>query len=94
VTNEGGPRFLVVHGETGYIAEQDSDFVAKVVELAHNRELIKQLGAAARQRMAGISWDAAFDKTYAAYRHCLPEQSVAAAPVQAKMAQAHANSQR
>jgi phosphatidylinositol alpha 1,6-mannosyltransferase len=94
VTNEGGPRFLVVPGETGYIAEQDTDFVAKVVQLAHNRELIKQLGAAARQRMAGISWDAAFDKTYAAYRHCLPEQSVAAAaPVQSKMAQAHANSQ-
>jgi phosphatidylinositol alpha 1,6-mannosyltransferase len=95
VTNEGGPRFLVVPGETGYIAEQDSDFVAKVVQLAHDRDLIKQLGAAARQRMAGISWDAAFDKTYAAYRHCLPEQSAAeAAPVQTKMAQAHANSQR
>ena len=44
VTNEGGPRHLVVPGETGYVATQDSEFVAKVVELAHNPELMKQLG--------------------------------------------------
>jgi phosphatidylinositol alpha 1,6-mannosyltransferase len=93
VTNEGGPRFLVVNGETGYIAEQDSEFVAKVVELAHNRVLLKRLGSAAREKMAGISWDAAFEKTYAAYRHCLQEQEQAqVVPEQAKMA--HANSRR
>jgi phosphatidylinositol alpha 1,6-mannosyltransferase len=74
VTNEGGPRNLVVHGETGYIAEKDTDFVGRVVELAHNRELLKKLGSAARERMAGITWDGAFEKTYLAYRHCLPEQ--------------------
>jgi phosphatidylinositol alpha 1,6-mannosyltransferase len=41
VTSEGGPRFLVIPGETGYVAEQDSEFVAKVVELARNRKLLK-----------------------------------------------------
>ncbi len=71
VTNEGGPRYLVADGETGYVAEQDSEFVARIVELAHNRELLKHLGRAARERTAGISWDAAFEKTYAAYRYCL-----------------------
>jgi phosphatidylinositol alpha 1,6-mannosyltransferase len=71
VTNEGGPRHLVADGETGYVAEQDSEFVARVVELAHNRELLKHLGRAARERTSGISWDAAFEKTYAAYRCCL-----------------------
>lgn len=71
VTNEGGPRHLVADGETGYVAEQDSEFVARIVELAHNRELLKHLGRAARERTAGISWDAAFEKTYAAYRYCL-----------------------
>jgi phosphatidylinositol alpha 1,6-mannosyltransferase len=93
VTNEGGPRFLVVPGETGYIAEGDAEFVAKVVELAHNRPLLKRLGNAARERMAGISWDAAFEKTYAAYRHCLPQEAEAAAG-EAKLAQAHANARR
>jgi phosphatidylinositol alpha 1,6-mannosyltransferase len=95
VTNEGGPRFLVVNGETGYITEQDAEFVSKVVELAHNRDLLKRLGNAARERMAGISWDAAFEKTYAAYRHCLQEREQAQlVPEQSKLAQAHANSRR
>jgi len=94
VTNEGGPRHLVVPGETGYVAMQDAEFVGKVVELAHNPELMKQLGTAARERMAGISWDAAFEKTYAAYRYCLPEKArEQVVPEKANMARAHANTQ-
>ncbi len=74
VTNEGGPRHLVVHGVSGYVAEKDADFVGRVLELAHNRELLRKLGRAAREKMAGITWDRAFEKTYAAYRHCLPAE--------------------
>lgn len=74
VTNEGGPRHLVVPAETGYIAEKDAEFVERVVELAHNRERLKKFGSAARERMTGITWDGAFEKTYAAYRHCLPAE--------------------
>ena len=93
VINEGGPPHLVVHGETGYITETDAEFVSRVVELAHNPELRNRLGRAARERMAGISWDAAFEKTYAAYRHCLLEKMQAEmAPEKAKMA--HANMRR
>jgi len=75
VTNEGGPRHLVAQGQTGYIAGQDAEFVAKVVELAHHRERLKRLGAAARQRVEGISWDAAFEQTYKAYWHCLGKEA-------------------
>jgi phosphatidylinositol alpha 1,6-mannosyltransferase len=95
VTNEGGPRDLVVHGETGYIAENDPEFVARVVELAHNRELAKKLGSAARERMAGITWDGAFEKTYAAYRYCLPaERQSECVAEKAKAAQTQAGLQR
>jgi phosphatidylinositol alpha 1,6-mannosyltransferase len=95
VTNEGGPRHLVVHGETGYVAEQDPEFIARVVELAHNRELLRRLGRAARERMGGISWDAAFEKTYAAYRYCLQEKTQEQnAAENVKLAQAHANLRR
>jgi phosphatidylinositol alpha 1,6-mannosyltransferase len=95
VTNEGGPRHLVVHGETGYVAEQDSEFIARVVELAHNSELLRRLGKAARERMGGISWDAAFEKTYAAYRYCLQEKTQEQnAAENVKLAQAHANLRR
>jgi phosphatidylinositol alpha 1,6-mannosyltransferase len=95
VTNEGGPRHLVVDRETGYVAQDETEFVARVVELAHNRERLKLLGRAAREKMAGISWDAAFEKTYAAYRHCLREKLQAEAVTEtAKMAKAPAHIRR
>lgn len=95
VTNEGGPRHLVVQGETGYVAEQDSEFIARVLELAHNRELMGRLGRAARERMGGISWDAAFEKTYAAYRYCLQEKTQEQnAAENVKLAEAPANLRR
>jgi phosphatidylinositol alpha 1,6-mannosyltransferase len=74
VTDEGGPKHLVIPGITGCVASADEDFVAKVVELAHNRERLRQMGAAARENIAGHSWDAAFDVTYQAYRFCRSER--------------------
>lgn len=95
VTSEGGPRHLVVVGETGYIEETDENFVTRVVQLAHNKELLNRLGRAAREKMTGISWDAAFEKTYAAYRHCLlAKDQENAVREKAKIAQAQTNLRR
>ena len=76
VTNEGGPRHLVASGVTGYVAASNEQFIQRVLELARDGELRQQMGAAARERVAGISWDAAFDLTYAAYRYCTAEAPV------------------
>jgi len=73
VTNEGGPQHLVVPGITGAIAESDEAFVEKVAMLCSDREKLRALGVAAREKVYGTSWDAAFEMTYLAYRHCLPE---------------------
>ena len=70
VTNEGGPKHLVVPGVTGYVAGSNAEFIERVGELARDRALRQRMGRASRERVAGISWDAAFDLTYAAYRHC------------------------
>ena len=70
VTNEGGPKHLVAHGETGFVAETDKEFVARVVELARDPQRLKKMGAASRQRVLGASWDKAFDQVYLAYEHC------------------------
>ena len=70
VTNEGGPKHLVIHGETGFVADCDADFVARVVELASDRQRLRVMGAAARKKVEGISWDKAFDQVYRAYEHC------------------------
>jgi hypothetical protein len=32
------------------------------------------MGEAARERVRGASWDAAFEMTYTAYRYCLRKQ--------------------
>ncbi len=71
VTNEGGPRHLVLPGITGRIARTNEEFVAAVVEVTKNRDELRRMGTAARENVAGTSWDAAFGMTYAAYRYCL-----------------------
>jgi len=75
VTNEGGPQHLVVAGKTGLIAETNAQFVAKVAELALDRNRRREMGQAARERVSGVSWDGAFEKTYLAYRACLPGEA-------------------
>jgi len=89
VTNEGGPKHLVVAGKTGLIAETNAEFVAKVVELALDRNRLREMGEAARERVSGVSWDGAFEKTYLAYRACLPGEAAENA-VQKKMLLARA----
>lgn len=73
VTNEGGPKHLVVPGSTGYVAQTTEEFIARVVELARDAQLRARMGRAARERVEDVSWDAVFEKTYLAYRACLPE---------------------
>ena len=63
---------MVIPGVTGYVTSSDGEFVRKTVELIRDRELLKKIGDAAREKVAGVSWDNAFDLTYAAYRYCLP----------------------
>lgn len=70
VTDEGGPKQLVLPGTTGFIASSNEEFVARVVELARDRDRLRRMGAAARENVLGRSWDAAFEMTYRAYRHC------------------------
>ena len=72
VTNEGGPKHLVIPGITGRVAQTNREFVDAVVALAKNKGELRRMGAAARDHVAGVSWDAAFSMTYAAYRYCLP----------------------
>jgi phosphatidylinositol alpha 1,6-mannosyltransferase len=74
VTSEGGPKHLVVPGITGFVAENDADFLAKVVDLAFRSERLRKMGDAARDRILGASWDTAFEMTYSAYRYCQKNQ--------------------
>jgi phosphatidylinositol alpha 1,6-mannosyltransferase len=68
VTSEGGPKNLVLPGTTGLIAADDKEFVAGTLQLVADVPKRHAMGIAARENMHGVSWDAAFEMTYAAYR--------------------------
>ena len=67
VTNEGGPKFIVRHGETGFVAANAAEFANAVRRLMANPELRERMRQAARASALAVSWDAVFEKVYAAY---------------------------
>lgn len=71
VTNEGGPKDLVAPGVTGIVAATNEEFIRAVVELLRDPERMRTMGAAARNKVQGVSWDRAFDCVYAAYVHTM-----------------------
>lgn len=67
VTADGGPKFLVIAGETGFIAANGPDFLQRVLALATDRGLREKMGAAARRHARNRSWDRVFEDVYSAY---------------------------
>ncbi len=67
VTNQGGPKFIVQHGKTGFIAETKEDFVNFSIELLENSEKLEQMKKASREFVIAHSWDAVFETVYEAY---------------------------
>ena len=67
VTADGGPKFLVRSGETGFVAADEPGFLRQVVELAVNRGLRESMSEASRRRALDRSWDRVFEEVYAGY---------------------------
>lgn len=67
VTNLGGPKFIVRHGETGFIAENVRDFVRYASELMDNPEKLSKMKQASLEFARSRSWDSVFEDVYKAY---------------------------
>lgn len=67
VTNHGGPKFIVQHGKTGYIAETIDDFAKFSLELMENSDKLEKMKKASREFVIAHSWDTVFEKVYEAY---------------------------
>jgi glycosyltransferase involved in cell wall biosynthesis len=67
VTNEGGPRFIVTPGVTGYICNGTSDFVKYLQGMKKSVRALDEMREAARKQAAGASWDRVFSAVYDAY---------------------------
>ncbi len=70
VTHGGGPKFIVRDGETGLV-RAPGEFAAAIASLVRDPERLAAMRAAARGYALGCSWDAVFDRVYAAYAEAL-----------------------
>ena len=66
VTPDGGPRYIVEEGKTGFVAD-DENFANTILDLLGDPELHNQMRAAARSVALNASWDSVFDSVYEAY---------------------------
>ena len=66
VTPDGGPKFIVRDGETGFVTEDDR-FAGAVAELVRDRARLEAMRVKAREYALGCSWDAVFERVYAGY---------------------------
>jgi glycosyltransferase involved in cell wall biosynthesis len=71
VTDQGGPKFIIKHNESGFIAENFDDFVKYSLELMDNAEKLATMKNKARANAMSSSWDAVFEAVYDAYREAL-----------------------
>ncbi|MEO8649864.1 MAG: glycosyltransferase, partial [Acidobacteriota bacterium] len=71
VTNLGGPKFIVSHNKSGFIAENQDDFVKFTELLMDDREKLAEMKSIARSNASARSWDSVFDTVYQAYRDCI-----------------------
>jgi phosphatidylinositol alpha 1,6-mannosyltransferase len=68
VTDKGGPKFIVEHGKTGFVAEGLADFVKFSTLLMDDRELHSKMGQAARAAAMSRSWEAVFESVFEGYQ--------------------------
>jgi len=66
VTPDGGPKFIVRDGETGFVVPDDG-FAQAIATLAHDRQRLDHMRHAARAYALECSWDAVFDRVYQGY---------------------------
>jgi glycosyltransferase involved in cell wall biosynthesis len=79
VTDSGGPRFIVRHGETGFVAHDRQEFLDCICNLAAQPGLLPMMRTAARTYAMNASWDRVFEYVYLAY-----ERSLKSSPVPGK----------
>ncbi len=71
VTNSGGPKLIVEHGVTGWIAATDDELCRDALRLAADSEARARMGAEGRRQMDARSWEGVFDAVYEGYRQVL-----------------------
>ena len=74
VTPDGGPKFIVRDGETGFVVP-DNGFARAVAILVQDRARLERMRVCARAYALECSWDTVFERVYAGYETALQGQS-------------------
>lgn len=68
VTGQGGPKFLVRHGRTGWVYSSPQEAARLIAGLSRRPALLEAMSRRARrQALRSNGWDAVFDRVYAGY---------------------------
>lgn len=68
VTDQGGPKYIVREGETGFVAKDLDDFVKYSIELIDDPEKLAQMKKQSLEFALTRSWDQVFESVYKTYR--------------------------
>ena len=71
VTDQGGPKFIIEEGVSGFAASTDAEFIQRVAELMLKPDLRAEMALAARRQACRASWDRVFEDVYAGYDFAL-----------------------
>ncbi len=81
VTDEGGPKYLIQEGTTGFVAQNVEEFADAIERLLLLPEQKAKMVRAAREHALQISWDAVFETVYRAYHTAAFSQTPEATPL-------------
>lgn len=71
VASVGGPKYIVRHGETGFVADDLNDYARFALDFMNKPELHLEMSRRAEEFALTRSWDSVFETVYEAYEECL-----------------------
>ncbi|MBO0722722.1 MAG: glycosyltransferase, partial [Blastocatellia bacterium] len=71
VSAQGGPRFIIRDGVTGYVAGDERDFLKVTIDLMEQQVKLRKMSEEARKLAQGESWDNIFEQVLRAYEAAL-----------------------
>lgn len=71
VTDKGGPKYVVKHSVTGFVASNTDEFAKFTIRLMENPDERSKMGQAALEFARSRSWSKVFDGVYEAYQECI-----------------------
>jgi phosphatidylinositol alpha 1,6-mannosyltransferase len=71
VSDQGGPKFIIRHGETGFVAKDLDEFTRYTIRLMDDAELHQKMSVSSRDFAMSRSWNSVFESVYDAYREAI-----------------------